>query len=144
MNLLESRGVSDSIIKIISFSKHLVLFWDRKIVVNEGTAWGRMGVYLGENIQSIYFFRYIEYVDISLSIYCTYRYILGDISIYTRRYIDIYWLIDISSVIYRLIDISMYIFRFAIPATRIKNDPYSLFANWQVTSTSLSPRFIKF
>ncbi len=50
-----------------------------------GYAWGRMGVYLGKNNLSMYFF---QYIDIFLSIYRTYRYILGDISI--DRYSNIF------------------------------------------------------
>ncbi len=60
----------------------------KKVVINfvidEGNARGKMGVYLGKNNRSIYFFRYI---DILLLIYQTYGYILGDISI--DRYINI-------------------------------------------------------
>ncbi len=45
-----------------------------------------MGVYLGKNNLSIYFFRYIEYIDLFLSIYQTYHYIHGDIAIYLCRF----------------------------------------------------------
>ncbi len=51
---------------------------------------GWMGVYLGKNNLSIYFFGYVEYIDIS------------DRSIYTQRYID--W--------------SIYLFQFAIPSNQ--------------------------
>ncbi len=47
---------------------------------------GCMGVCLGKNNLVIYFFRYIKYIDIFFSIYQTYQYILGDISI--DRYIS--------------------------------------------------------
>ncbi len=45
----------------------------KKIVIDEGNAWGRMGVDLGKNNLSIYFFRYIEYIDIFLVINRTYQ-----------------------------------------------------------------------
>ncbi len=63
-----------------------------------------MGVYLGKNNLSIYFLRYIEYIDIFLSIYRSYRYW----SIY-RSYR--YWLIYQS---YRYW--SIYLFWFTIPS----------------------------
>ncbi len=104
-----------------------------------------MGVNLGKNNLSIYFFRYIEYIDIFLPICRTYRYI------YTRRYIDIYIFRFaiflpiyrtyryIYSVIYRYI----YIFRFAIPINRLVHSPFEFpeslsFHLWSVTC---SPRF---
>ncbi len=65
-----------------------VLLWDEKIIIDEENAWGRVGVYLGKNNLSIYFFQYIEYINIFLSIYRTYRYILDNI-ISIDRYIDI-------------------------------------------------------
>ncbi len=55
------------------------MLYFQKIVIDEKNAWGRMDVYLGKSNLSIYFFQYIEYMDISLSIYHrTYR----DISVY--------------------------------------------------------------
>ncbi len=69
-NLLELRRVPDNIIKINLFPKPLVLFWDKKIVIDGKNAWGRMGVHLRKNNMSIYFF----------PIYRIYRYMLGIIS----------------------------------------------------------------
>ncbi len=56
----------------------LCQFWQivQKIVIDVGNVWGRMGVYLGKNNRSIYFFGNIKYIDIFLSIYWTFRYIL--------------------------------------------------------------------
>ncbi len=68
-----------------NYKTYFVFFWDKKIVIDEGNAWGRMGVNLEKNNLSIYFFQYIEYIDIFLLIYRTYRYILGNISIYLFR-----------------------------------------------------------
>ncbi len=90
-NLLKLRRVPDNIIKIISFSKPLVLFWEKKIVIDEGNAWRRMDVYLGKNNLFVF-----------LPMYRIYRYIslyISDIAMYIRWYID--W--------------STYLFRFAIP-----------------------------
>ncbi len=66
-----------------------------------------MGVDLGKNNLSIYFFRHIEYIDIFLLIYQTHRYIPG--------------------AIYRLIDILIYLIRFAILVlgTTINSPMYS-------------------
>ncbi len=81
-NLLELRRVPDNIINIISFSKPLVLFWDKKIVIDEGNAWKWMSVYLGKNNLSIYCFRYIECTDMFLPLCRTF----GRIDIYSAIY----------------------------------------------------------
>ncbi len=66
----------------------------KQVVINF-VIWGRMRVYLRKNNLSIYFFRYIEYVDIFLSIYRTYRYISFDLSsLYISHMVSIRSIID--------------------------------------------------
>ncbi len=86
--MLELRRVPDNIIKIISFSKPLVLFWDK-----ENCHWwvkclGEDGCLFRKKSVDIFLPMYWIYQYISLDIYRTYHYILGNVSI--DRYIDIH------------------------------------------------------